>query len=93
MFEEGFSRIRNFILDHSKIIIQDDAGIPLADFNRAKWNIRVFGNYVGPTEIFKQHNQPKLTELFQTTNPPPLSFNYGYRWNYKESNIIVAERN
>jgi len=93
MFEEGFNRVRSFILDHSRIIIQDDAGIPLADFNRQKWNIRVFGNYIGPIDIFKQYNQPKLTELYQSSNPPPLSFNYGYRWNFKESNLIVASRN
>jgi hypothetical protein len=93
MFEEGFNRIRNFVLDHSKIIVQDDAGIPFPYFNREKWNLRFFGNYIGPIEIFKQHNQPKLAELFAQSNPPPLTFNYGYRWNYKESNIIVAERN
>ena len=93
MFEGGFNRIRNFVLDHSKIIVQDDAGIPLADFNRSKWNIRLFGNYLGPIEIFRQHYQPKLKELFTESNPPPLSFNYGYRWNYKESHLMVATRN
>lgn len=93
MFEDGFNRVRNFVLDHSSTIAQDDAGIPLTYFNRDKWNIRVFGNYIGPIEIFKQHYQPKLAELYQQTNPPPLEFNFGYRWNYKESNLIVATRN
>jgi hypothetical protein len=92
MFEEGFNRIRDFILDHSKTIVQDDAGIPLADFNRDKWNIRVFGTYLGPIEIFKQHYQPKLKELFDQSAPPPIEFNFGYRWNYKESHVIVATR-
>jgi hypothetical protein len=92
MFEEGFNRIRDFILDHSKTIVQDDAGIPLAYFNRDKWNIRVFGNYIGPIEIFKQHYQPKLKEIFEQSNPPPVEFNFGYRWNYKESHLIVATR-
>jgi hypothetical protein len=92
MFEEGFNRIRDFILDHSKTIVQDDAGIPLASFNRDKWNIRVFGNYLGPIEIFKQHYQPKLKEVFEQSNPPPVEFNFGYRWNYKESHVIVATR-
>jgi len=93
MFEEGFARIRNFILDHSDTIVQDDAGIPLAYFNRDKWNIRLFGNYIGPIEVFKQHYQPTLQELYEQSNPPPLEFNFGYRWNYKESNLIVAQRN
>lgn len=92
MFEDGFSRIRDFILDHSKTIVQDDAGVPIANFNRAKWNVRVFGNYVGPIELFKQHYQPKLKELFEQSPAPPITFNFGYRLNYKESHIIVATR-
>src|SRR3984893_18309576 len=87
MFEDGFNRIRNFVLYHSRTIVQDDAGIPLAYFNRDKRTIRAFGNYIGPIEIFKQHYQPKLMELYQQTNPTLLTFNFGYRWNYKESNI------
>jgi hypothetical protein len=93
MFEGGFTRIRDFILNHSNTIVQDDAGIPVADFNRNKWNLRLFGTYVGPIEIFKQHYQPKLKELYAQSNPPALHFNYGYRWNYKESHLIVALRN
>ena len=92
LFESDFATIRNFILDHSRLIVQDDAGIPLEYFNRDKWNLRLFGNYIGPIEIFKQHYQPKLHELYEQTNPPPLEFNFGYRWNYKESNLIVAQR-
>ena len=90
LFENGFNRIRDFILVHSKSIVQDDAGIPVAYFNLDKWNIRVFGTYIGPIEIFKQHYQPKLKEIFDQSNPPPIEFNFGYRWNYKESHVIVA---
>src|SRR5437660_6961722 len=59
LFESGFATIRNFILDHSRLIVQDDAGIPFDYFNRDKWNIRLFGNSICPIEIFKQHYQPK----------------------------------
>jgi hypothetical protein len=92
MFEGGFNRVRDFILAHSKTIVQDDAGIPLSYFNRDKWNVRVFGNYVGPIEIFKQHYQPKLAEVYQQSGPPPLAFNFGYRWKREESNLIIASR-
>jgi hypothetical protein len=90
LFENGFATIRNFILDHSNIIVQDDAGIPLNYFDPNKWNLRFFGVYLGPIDIFKQHYQPRLRELFDQTNPPPLEFGFGYRWNYKEANLIVA---
>jgi hypothetical protein len=92
MFEEGFATIRNFILEHSNRIVQDDSGIPLAYFNPGKWNLRLFGNYLGPIDLFKQHYQPKLQELFAQSGPPPLGFGFGYRWNYKEANLMVAER-
>src|SRR5205809_3117043 len=92
MFEEGFATIRNFILAHSTRIVQDDSGIPLAYFSPDKWSLRLFGNYLGPIELFKQHYQPKLQELFAQSNPPPLDFGFGYRWNYKEANLMVATR-
>jgi hypothetical protein len=92
MFEEDFATIRNFILVHSNRIVQDDSGIPLAYFSPDKWSLRLFGNYLGPIELFKQHYQPKLQELFAQSNPPPLDFGFGYRWNYKEANLMVATR-
>ena len=92
MFENGFATIRNFILEHSKIIVQDDSGIPIANLDPSKWNVRLFGVYLGPIELFKQHYQPRLRELFAQSNPPPLEFGFGYQWNYKEANLIVAER-
>jgi hypothetical protein len=93
LFESGFSTIRNFLLDHSHTIVQDDSGIPLGYFNRDKWNLRLFGIYAGPIDTFRQHYQPELRDLFQQTNPPPLEFGFGYQWNYKVSNMLVAQRN
>jgi hypothetical protein len=92
MFENGFATIRNFVLDHSRVIVQDDSGIPLTYFDPNKWNLRFFGVYLGPIDLFKQHFQPRLRELFTQSNPPPLDFGFGYRWNYKEANLIVAQR-
>jgi hypothetical protein len=93
MFEDGFTRVRDFLLTHSNLIVQDDSGIPLSYFNRDKWNLRLFGSYVGPIELFKQHYQPKLAELFQESNPPTFGIGFGYQWDYHKSNLIVAQRN
>jgi len=92
LFENGFRTIRSILLDNSSTIVQDDAGIPLAYFNRDKWNLRLFGTYTGPIETFKQHYQPQLRELYDQSNPPPLDFGFGYQWNFKISNLIVAQR-
>ncbi len=93
MFEGGFARVRNFILDHSQLIVQDDSGIPLANFNSSKWNLRLFGTYVGPLDIFRQYNQPRLHQLFSENNPQPFPIGFGYQWNFHRSNLIVAKRN
>ena len=92
MFENGFATIRNFILEHSNRIVQDDSGIPVTYLDPNKWSLRFFGAYLGPIDLFKQHHQPRLQELFAQSNPPPLEFGFGYRWNYKEANLLIAER-
>ncbi len=92
MFEDGFSRVRNFLLDHSKIIVQDDSGIPIANFNPSKWNLKLFGNYVGPIDIFRQHDQRRLHELYKENPTPPFPMGFGYQFNLHKSNLIVAER-
>lgn len=93
MFEDGFSRVRDFVLSHSQMIVQDDSGVPINYFDRDKWSLRFFGTYVGPIELFKQHYQPKLAELFRQSNPPEFGIGFGYQYNYHRSNLIVAKRN
>jgi hypothetical protein len=92
MFEEGFARVRNFILEHSNIVVQDDSGIPISYFDRNKWNVRFFGTYVGPIELFKKYYQPKLTELYEVSNPASFDIGFGYQWDFRKSNLMVAER-
>ena len=93
MFESGFNRVRDFILNHSKIIVQDDAGIPIDHFNRGKWNIRLFGNYVGPIEIFKQYYQPKLHGTLQYEQSAAAVVQLRLSLELSESHLIVATRN
>lgn len=90
MFENGFSAVREFLLEHSKAIVQDDSGIPIAAFDQAKWRLRFFGSYAGPIELFKQYYQPQLQGLYQQSNPAPLQFGIGYRWSPRQSTLIVA---
>jgi hypothetical protein len=92
MHERGFEKVREFLLRQSKVIVQDDSGIPLRYFDREKWDLRYYGRYAGPIETFKQHGQPDLVRDFATAAPSPLPFGFGYRWQPSQSNVIVALR-
>jgi hypothetical protein len=92
MFENGFTRVRDFLLEHSKAIVEDDSGIPIAAFDQSKWLLRFFGSYAGPIDLFKQYYQPQLLGLYQQSNPAPLSFGIGYRWSRRQSTLIIATR-
>ena len=91
MHREGFNKIRNFILNHSATILQDDSGIPLAFFEPAKWRLQPFGRYLGPLAMFRGANQPELAELFRS-RADPLDFGIGYKWRKNESNLLLAQR-
>jgi len=90
LHKPNFSQVRNFILDNSTTVLQDDTGIPITYFDTAKWQLRGFGRYMVP--IFPSFYQPHLNEFFQQTQPIPIEFGIGYRWRANESNLMLATR-
>ncbi len=88
----GFSRVREFLLRHSAVIVQDDSGIPLRYFKLQKWRLRPFGQYIGPIEQFASRYQPGMAELFSKGRARPVNFGIGYRWHPQRTTILVAER-
>jgi hypothetical protein len=86
----NFSTVREFLLANSATIIQDDSGIPLADFGARKWRFFPFGRYAGPISKFPQMYQQSYAELFQGAQP--IDFGIGYRWRSYESNLLMAVR-
>jgi hypothetical protein len=88
----NFNTIRAFLLSHCKTIVQDEAGLPIKAYDLNRWSLRLFGAYPGPIEIFQEHTQPQLMELYRVSNAPKLSFGFGYRWQPAESTLIVASK-
>jgi hypothetical protein len=86
----GFDTVRNFLLEDSGAILQDDSGIPVRYFTPDHWTLRFFGVYSGPIELFKQYNQPDLRQFYAVSSPKPLTFGFGYRWNSRLSTIFLA---
>lgn len=84
----NFSVMRNWLLANSATIIQDDSGIPLADYGSSNWRFFPFGHYVGPIAKFPGMYQPQYAELF--TRAQPIDFGIGYRWRAHESNLLLS---
>ena len=87
-----FSTIRSTILDETKIVLQDDSGIPLRYFDAGKWNMRFYGVYAPPLDIFKQHYQPDMAAMYSRIAQKPLDFGAGYQWNPKTANLLLATK-
>lgn len=90
MHKSYFSQIRNHLLSSSTAIIQDDSGIPMRYFNQSSWQMKYFGTYTEPIDLFKDHYQPKLRNIYKQESQR-LLFGTGYRWRKGQSNLIVAE--
>jgi hypothetical protein len=83
-----FTTVRDFLLANSAMIVQDDSGIPLGDYDPRKWRFFPFGRYAGPIAKFPGTYQPKYAELFR--NSQPMDFGIGYRWRSFESNLLLS---
>ena len=90
MHSDNFSQVRGYLLTHSKVILQDDSGIPYRYFNRNKWDIQFYGRYIGPIPRFLKNGQLDLNKDNNAAHPTYLPFSFGYQWKPSQSSLIVA---
>lgn len=92
MHGEGFAGVRNFLLEHSRVIIQDDSGIPLRSFTKS-WKVDCYGRYVPHAEMFGKYRQPDLAAVYAKDPPPSeLGFAFGYHWQQDRGLLMIATR-
>jgi len=90
---DAFSETRNFLLNSSQLILQDDSGIPYRDFRTGEWIIQLFGTYTDPLPIFKLGREPELEAAYGTTYyKGPLPFGAGYHVNANDANLLLATK-
>lgn len=90
MHTEGFAGVRNFLLENSKVIIQDDSGIPLRAFPKT-WKVDCYGRYVPHAEMFGKYHQPDLAAVYSKEPvPSELGFAFGYHWQKDRGLLMLA---
>ena len=89
MHTEGFNGVRNFLLQHSRVIVQDDSGIPLRAFPK-RWAVNCYGRYVPHGEMFGKYHQPDLAAIYQNNPPADLGFAFGYHWQPERGILMRA---
>ena len=92
LHQVDFSRVREFLLERSDTILQDDSGVPLRFFEGPNWTVRYYGKYTGPIRVFEKHWQPDLAEEFRRNASAPLPFGFGYQWQLSRSGLMIATR-
>jgi len=93
MFDPHVSAARQFVLDQSRAIVQEDSGIPVKYLDPALWNLRFYGVYNKPISIFSHHYQEDLAGIYHADkNIKPLPFGFGYHFKPGEANLMFAEK-
>jgi hypothetical protein len=91
MHDSGFSGIRDWVLGNCHAVVQDDSGIPYRNFDASKWDVRLFGNYEAPIELFAKHMQPDLKAAYDSTGGgPTVPFGSGYQIRDYNANLLIA---
>jgi hypothetical protein len=93
LFSPYTSYLRQFILERSNCVLQDDSGIPLKDFDPAVWNLKFFGTYTRPLSLFSYRYQKDLAQVYNKGKDVyPLPFGIGYQFRPGTSNLILASK-
>jgi hypothetical protein len=91
---KNYEQVRNFLLQRSFIIIQDDSGIPYSSFN-VEWKISLYGVYrpylgLAGCRPVMQYDLEK--SYLENSLPLPFNFGYGILSGPKQSNLMIARK-
>ena len=85
--------IRDYILQNSTLVLQDDTGVPFRDFEASKWHVQLFGAYSHPDPPFQREYQSDLARAFRTNaSVRKLGFSLGYGAGRRPSILMLARR-
>jgi hypothetical protein len=88
-----FSILRDVLLRRSRMILEDDSGIPLRFLKPPEWSVTLYGKYSKPVKDFNYGYQPDMEKAYAAgPNVKPLTFSFGYHWADGAASILLAVR-
>jgi hypothetical protein len=93
MFDPQVSIARQFVLDQSRYVLQEDSGIPFKYFDHSVWALQFYGVYKPPISFFKYAHQADLASAYASGRDiKPLPFGIGYHYKAGTANLLLATR-
>jgi|ERR1035437_5381522 hypothetical protein len=94
MFHDFFSQIRDVMITHTDLLLEDDSGIPYKYFDKKIWDIKLYGDYVRPIPLFADDYQKDLRQAYinDSASIKKLDFGIGYNYVKGKSNMMVAKK-
>lgn len=84
-----FIYMKELILKYSDRVITGPSGMQYRFFDKA-WDIKLFGNYTGPINLFSERRQDDLKKAYIDGNPSPIKFKFDY--NQTSHSLIIAQK-
>lgn len=92
MYKDYFSDITNVVLGQSKIILQDDSGMPFATMKQGGFEAEVLGEYTKTINLFSNYFQKDMREEYLSKKPVKLPFTIGYNAEFGECNLQLGTK-
>jgi hypothetical protein len=92
MYKDYFSDITNVVLDQSKIILQDDSGMPLVSMQKGGFSTEILGEYTKTIDLFSNYFQKDMRAEYESKKPAKLPFTIGYNAEFGECNLQLGTK-
>ena len=92
MYKDYFSDITNVVLGQSKIILQDDSGMPLSALQKGGFTTEVLGEYTKTIGLFSNYFQKDMRAEYEAKKPAKLPFTIGYNAEFGECNLQLGTK-
>ena len=90
-----FSVVRKLLLSKSRLVLEDDSGIPLRYLKAPEWTVTLYGKYEKPVKDFNYGYQADMAAAYADTRAvKPLTFSFGYHWTAGAgASVLLAVKN